>query len=224
MLPTSFRRVGEAVRLWERHPRRWLAGLLLVLVTASALVWFVAGGRDRRSGDRTLVPSSRPGRENRTAAPPSTRDAGKPAQPGFELKGTRLKVMDPVSGRTAWELTLSEAELAESGAAQLSGVAAVYHNEDGTTSSLSARQGSLDANQQSLVFSGEVRLTAPNGSQLQAAELRWEAGQSGFVAKAPAGGQVTLTRGTSVLRAGELRGDLALKKVKATGGVRLSGQ
>lgn len=216
--------MGEAVRLWERHLRHWPAGLLVV-AAACALAWFGVGSRDRRLGDGPATPRRPvPGRAAGAAKPHPARPTTQPAPPGVELKGTKLKVIDPVAGRVAWELTLASAELSDSGEARLRGVAAVYHNEDGTTSALSARQASLDAGQKSLVFSGSVRLAAPNGSELRAAELRWDAGQAGFVARGQAGGPVTLIRGTSVLRAAELRGDLALKKVKATGGVRLSGQ
>lgn len=144
--------------------------------------------------------------------------------PGLEFEKTRLKVHDPRTGRVVWELTLEKAESsAASGEAWLSGVAAVYHNLDGTESRLSAGRGRLEAGGKALVFDGEVVLSATNGGRLKAGLLRWEAGREEFRASGAPGGAVSFTRGPTVLTAPEIVGDMALKKVRATGGVRLSG-
>lgn len=143
--------------------------------------------------------------------------------PGLEFRGTRLKVIDPRKGRVAWELTLERAESAgETGEVWLDGIEAAYYNPDGTVTRLSARKGHLEPGGRGLVFTGEVRLSAGDGGLL-AETLRWEAGREEFRATGPPGGQVVFTRGTMVLRAPELQGDLALKRVRATGGVRLRG-
>jgi hypothetical protein len=124
----------------------------------------------------------------------------------------------------AWELTLGQAEAAtETGEVWLSGIEAVYHNPDGRLSRLTAGRGHLEPGGQALVFTERVTLSATNGGRLEAETLRWEAGREEFRAVGPPGGQVVLTRGSTVLRAAELRGDLALQRVRAAGGVRLSG-
>ena len=198
--------------------RRWLLWLLLFAALLAAVL----------AGYAVLV-GSPPGR--RPAKPQSqteSRPLSSPAPlkpPGLELQGTRLRVIDPRTGRAAWELTLTRAEAAtETGEVWLTGIKAAYHNPDGSLSRLSAARGHLEAGGRALVLTGQVRLAAENGGSLSSEELRWDAGQEEFVATAASGGEVTFTRGESVLRAKEIRGDLALKKVRASGGVRLSGR
>ncbi len=144
--------------------------------------------------------------------------------PGFEFQATRLRVIDPSTGRVAWELSLAQAESATgTGEVWLTGVEAAYYNSDGTVTRLTAEKGLLESGSQALVFNGGVTLSASNGGSLKAETLRWEAGREEFRATGAAGRQVTFTRGLTTLQAPEIQGDLALKRVRATGGVRFSG-
>ncbi|MGE5553950.1 MAG: LPS export ABC transporter periplasmic protein LptC [Betaproteobacteria bacterium] len=195
------------MRLSGRRALPWLLALGVAL--ALTALWYLV-----------QADSARPRRPvQRRAAPRSTAEMA----PGFEFQGTRLKVIDPRTGQVAWELTLARAETAtETGEVWLDGIEAVYHNPDATVTSLTASAGHLEPGARALVLSGKVKLFATNGGSLEAETLRWEAGRPEFRATGPPGGQVVFTRGTTVLRAQEIRGDLALKRVWAVGGVRLS--
>jgi LPS export ABC transporter protein LptC len=149
---------------------------------------------------------------------------GPPKPPGFEFQATRLKVMDPRTGRAVWEISLAKAETAsETGETWLTGISASYHNPDGTTSSLTSGRAHLGPDGRVLEFSGQVRLSAPNGGALSSETLRWESGTEQFTARAAAGGQVSFQRDGTALRAPEFQGDMALKRVRAAGGAKLTG-
>lgn len=191
-----------------------------------ALAW-AAGAVALALGLFFWVGSGQPGRSlPRRAKPAVERPSGPAASPapGLDFRSTELRVIDPQKGRVAWELTLNRAVSAsETGEAWFTGVRAVYHNLDGTDSRLSADQAHLEAGGAALVFTGAVELSAANGGKLAAGTLRWEAGREEFQALGEKGTTVDFRRGATTLRAPEIRGDLALRKVKAVGGVRLFG-
>lgn len=188
-----------------------LAGLTLAVGLAGYVIQKDRSRTDRPAG-RTPVPG------------PAAGQAETPKPPGLQLAGTKLRVHDPRAGRVVWDLALDEAESAtDTGEAWFSGVSAVYHNPDGTVSRLSSGKAHLEPGGEALVFTGEVELTAANGGRLSAGTLRWEAGREDFQALDPAGGLVRFIRGGTALEAREFRGDMALKKVWATGGVRFTG-
>lgn len=198
--------------------RRWLLWLLLFAVLLVAVLAGYAALVAFPPGRRPAKPQPRTGSHPLPSAAP-------PKPPGVELQSTRLRVIDPRSGRVAWELTLTRADAAtETGEVWLTGIQAVYHNPDGSLSRLAADRGHLEPGGQALVLSGRVRLSAENGGVLRSDALRWDAGREECVATANPGGEVVFTRGETVLRAKEVRTDLALKKVRASGGVRLSGR
>lgn len=180
-------------------------GLVLALVAGRSLL-------------RTVL-QARPAAPRKPVAP-----SGPRKEPGFEFQGTRLKVVDPRSGRLVWEISLDQAEsVAATGETWLKGIAAEYHNLDGSVSRLSSGTAHLAAGGAALDFSGEVRLSATNGGTVTAGTLHWEAGKEEFRALGAEEKEVRFTRGGTALKAPEIRGDMALKKVQATGGVRFSG-
>lgn len=194
----------------QRRALAWVAGAVAL---ALGLVLYFSGGRVVRPLPRRAKPA---------ALQPSGPAAS--TEPGLDFRSTELRVIDPRQGRVAWELKLSRAVSTDTtGEAWLTGVKAVYHNPDGTDSRLSAEKAHLEPGGAALVFTGAVELSAANGGRLTAATLRWEAGGEEFQALGENGTTVDFDRGETKLKAPEIRGDLALKKVKAAGGVRLFG-
>ncbi len=192
---------------------RAAAAVILVVLGLAGLFWIVRGGSSRPAAPQAGVAAP----PSATASPaPASIPAGPPLPP-LTLEQGRITGSD-AAGLLQWELRATALDTdAARGEVRLQRVEGKFYERGTVVVTFSAPRAVFSTKTQDVTLSGGVRARAV-GRMLEAERLQWLAARRLLVAM----GNVRLAQERITVRADRLESDIALRKTKLTGNIRVT--
>ncbi len=195
---------------------RWqtAAAVLLVLLGLGGLIWFIRGGAPAGSSGSPAGASPPP---SATPSPARTVPPGGTSLPPVSVEESRITGGD-AAGRLQWDLRAATLETdAARQEVRLQRVEGKFYERGALVLTVAAAGAVFSTKTQDVTLSGGVRARAAGDRLLAAERVQWLAARRLLVAT----GNVRLTQDRIMVRADRLESDIALRKTKLSGNIRV---
>jgi len=196
---------------------RWqtAAAVILILLGLGGLIWLVRGGSPAGSSGSLAGASPPPAA---TPSPAPTPPPGGTSLPPVSVEESRITGGD-AAGRLQWDLRAAtlEADAARQ-EVRLQRVEGKFYERGALVLTLAAPGAVFSTKTQDITLSGGVRARAAGDRLLEAERVQWLAARRLLVAT----GNVRLTQDRITVRADRLESDIALRKTKLSGNIRVT--
>ena len=196
---------------------KWLvaAAVLLVLLGLGGLIWFLRGGAPAGSSGSPAGASPPPAA---IPSPARTPPPGGAPLPPVSVEESRITGGD-AAGRLQWDLRAATLETdVGRQEVRLRRVEGTFYERGALVLTLAAPDAVFSTKTQDMTLSGGVRARAAGDRLLEAERVQWLAGRHLLVAT----GNVRLTQDRITVRADRLESDIALRKTKLSGNIRVT--